>query len=95
MAHGDYNCCAVCDSKLAYSFDAATKEEICADCAVSLHEATGVRITTPDDLIAWLRVNGAAGVAVLQRIGFSECVYTNPVDQAYRAAMQAAPAGEG
>ena len=39
MAHGDYNCCAVCDSKLEYSNDAQTKEELCSWCAVNLAQS--------------------------------------------------------
>lgn len=82
MAHGDYDCCAVCDRKLNYNEDASTKEEICPKCAVNMTLATGQRITTPDALIGWI---GTATTEQLDEARIVECFYRNPVDDAVTA----------
>ena len=57
MAHGDYNCCAVCDSKLSYAgTDSSTKEEICAYCAVALAQV-GVIARNGMELVLWIMAN--------------------------------------
>ena len=79
MAHGDYNCCARCDSKMAYNgFDASTKEEVCSGCALDLFELTGHRITSGEALVDYIvSYCDADDVAAL---GISTCFYENPVD---------------
>jgi hypothetical protein len=89
MAHGDYDCCAVCDTKMAYSHDATTKKEVCSECAVSLYVATGERITSGDALVDWITRTGTAAVAILDHAGYSKCYYTNPVDDAVNALRDA------
>lgn len=81
MAHADYNCCAVCDSKLAYnSWDARTKEEVCASCAVALVKR-GVEATTGEALLAWIKATDPAAVLrVLAEVGYCGCFYDNDVD---------------
>ena len=87
MAHADYACCAVCDSKLYYDGgEADAKGEVCADCAVSVSEAAGRRIASPEALAEWIEEAGATAVEALDRMGFQQCYYSNPVDAAYRAA---------
>lgn len=90
MAHGDYDCCAVCDRKMAYSHDADTKEAVCTDCGIELFAATGERITTGEALVEWIERTGAPAVAVLDAIGFSACFYSNPVDAAVKKLREAA-----
>lgn len=86
MAHADYNCCAVCDSKLAYSSDSATKEEVCAACAVDVSIAAGVRITDSRSLIAWMAsVPPSEWRPILVAVGFKLCPYENAVDDVWRA----------
>ena len=82
MAHGDYNCCARCDSKQSYSgFAATTKEEVCADCALDLFELTGERITNGEHLAAWIMRDDVSNGQVV-RLGISRCYYENAVDDA-------------
>ena len=84
MAHGDYNCCARCDSKQSYNgFDATTKEEVCADCALDLLELTGERITSGDHLAAWIMRDDVSNAQVA-RLGISLCYYENAVDDALK-----------
>ena len=57
MAHGDYNCCAICDDKLYYGgLNAETKEEICSSCHAALAKR-GAIIENVDDLIKWIQNN--------------------------------------
>ncbi|HEY9462834.1 MAG TPA: hypothetical protein VIR54_07075 [Vicinamibacterales bacterium] len=85
MAHGDYNCCALCDCKMDYANDATTKEEVCVDCMKALHSA-GVMVYTGAELEAWIKANPAVARDLLPALGFYECFYANPVDEAFRAA---------
>jgi hypothetical protein len=88
MAHADYNCCAVCDSKLEYSNDARTKEEICSWCAVNLAQ-DGVFVHDVDELKKWMREeNPLTIVTILIKNHFSTCYYKNEVDDLFKAAQQ-------
>lgn len=90
MAHADYNCCALCDCKMAYveSDNATTKEEICTDCLRTLH-AGGVMVSTGGELEDWIKSNPEK-VEILPGMGYTPCLYDNPVDDAFQAAMPAA-----
>jgi len=81
MAHADYNCCAVCDSKLSYAgFDATTKKEICSRCVANLAEK-GVIVHDVDELIEWVKNEDAEKVAkILKDVKFKFCFYPNEVD---------------
>lgn len=81
MAHGDYDCCAVCDSKIDYSDDAETKENLCQDCVRSMHALTGDLIQTQAELLAWLKEATPEQVIAA---GIVPCFYGNPVDTAVR-----------
>lgn len=80
MAHADYNCCAICDSKLEYSEEATTKERICEGCLKDLRNI-GLNILGVDELIEWINsvdldiVNNA-----LSKLCFRFCYYKNPLD---------------
>lgn len=92
MAHGDYDCCAICDSKLSYSSDAATKEVICGPCVADL-ATHGVIAGTPDALIAWVKSADPAWVrATMTAVGYSPCYYGNAVDDALAPIMGEASA---
>ena len=53
MAHGDYDCCAVCDCKLSYnSTNPYTKEEICVDCLKALRD-NGVNVLDPTEKVTF------------------------------------------
>lgn len=77
MAHADYECCARCDSKMAYNSDAEAKAYVCPDCALDLLELTGQRITDGETLAAFVLASTPEAVASL---GISPCYYGNPVD---------------
>ena len=96
MAHGDYNCCAVCDSKLEYSNDAQTKEELCSWCAVNLAQ-DGVFVHNVDELKKWMEeTNPLVVVTVLTKNHFSTCYYKNEVDDLFNAAQQSVhPTNDG
>lgn len=86
MAHGDYNCCAVCDCKRAYSDDAATKAEICMDCLRALH-AYGVMVYESEELLAWMRDDALTPERrkqILDSCGLAHCHYPNDIDDAYK-----------
>jgi len=86
MAHGDYNCCALCDRKLDYRpYDAATKEELCVDCMKALHGAQ-VMVYTGAELEAWIKANPVSAHDLLPSLGYSKCFYRNPIDLAFAAA---------
>ena len=92
MAHGDYNCCAVCDKKMAFSYYAVTKEEICSGCAVNLAKL-GIFVRNREELLTWMRGNPAGIVlAVLHSVGFSKCYYQNEVDEVFEALEKVANA---
>lgn len=83
MAHGDYNCCAICDRKLDYNaWNARTKEEICTDCLVKLRDI-GLSIITVQELIHWIETEEVEKLRdALKRLQFKPCLYNNPVDEA-------------
>ena len=85
MAHGDYDCCACCDIKLAYSgYASATKEEICVDCLKKLH-SHGAMVYTGKELIEWIKANPTTAKGILDKCGYEECWYGNDVDEAVEA----------
>ena len=83
MAHGDYNCCAICDSKLDYNAsDARTKEEICTYCLHKLRD-NGLNVLDVAEFIEWIETTELKVLTdTLKKIGFSFCCYSNPVDDA-------------
>lgn len=83
MAHGDYDCCAVCDCKMRFSYDAQTKATICCCCTANLAER-GVICHGVSELLAWMESGESAEVKqILDSVGFSKCFYPNAVDDAY------------
>lgn len=82
MAHADYDCCAVCDSKQSYSPDAETKGEICGPCVADLARL-GHIFGTVDELLEWVKTVDPQRLAVvLATVGYSKCFYLNEVDKA-------------
>ena len=82
MAHADYDCCAVCDSKMSYSGgdSAGTKEDLCFDCARRLKDL-GVDINDANDLLGWIEDTPISEIApVLVDAGFRRCYYENFID---------------
>jgi hypothetical protein len=83
MAHGDYECCAVCDAKMYYDTEARSKETICSGCVASLAKR-GVIVGNVRELIDWMkREQPARVVSVLKAVGLQECYYDNEVDRLF------------
>lgn len=88
MAHGDYHCCALCDSKMDYSNDARTKEDLCSYCNRKLVES-GVIVFDGNELTQWMSKEwhegrGKEAKSKLSDLGFSECFYDNEVDRTFK-----------
>ena len=80
MTHADYDCCAICDSKLRYSNDASTKGELCSSCLKGLR-SHGLNIIDVSELIEWIKSNDKGTVSkILQAVGFKFCCYLNDID---------------
>jgi len=82
MAHGDYNCCAVCDNKLDYNaYDARTKEEICPSCLKELRDL-GLNILDVTELINWLKTADEKDIQrFTKKTSYSKCFYGNEIDE--------------
>lgn len=82
MAHGDYNCCAICDCKMDYSgFDARTKEEICEDC-LDRCEKLNLNIKNVDDLRKYIKNARYEELKEnLLKLNYSFCWYGNDLDK--------------
>lgn len=80
MAHADYNCCAVCDSKMEYSNDPDTKGRICEYCLKRLR-SLGLSILTVEELIHWVESTQVDIVREnLLQLNFQFCHYPNLLD---------------
>lgn len=86
MAHADYDCCAICDSKQSYNAGGdVAKGEICGECVANLARL-GVITGTPEELLAWIKGADPAKVKeVLHGVGFHTCYYGNLIDDAVNA----------
>jgi len=95
MAHADYECCAVCDSKGYYSNDAGSKEIICSECVASLARR-GVIVGSVEELKVWMtQEEPAKVVSLLQEVGFSVCRYGNDVDDLFESRLTSRAVDEG
>ena len=83
MAHGDYDCCAVCDRKMAYGGE-RTKEDLCSECAIALAKR-GVFCGSVAELLVWIKGSDFSRPMLLEA-GYSPCYYTNAVDAAVEEA---------
>lgn len=94
MAHGSYNCCAICDCKQAFNeSDAKTKEEICGPCVADMARL-GHIFGTVDELLEWVKTVDPTRLAVvLATVGYGKCFYDNPVDQAIEERMKTLTGG--
>jgi hypothetical protein len=83
MAHADYECCAVCDSKVYYSTDAETKGVLCSECVANMARH-GVIVGSVNELIEWMNSEAPGTVfSILQSVGFQKCYYCNAVDSLF------------
>lgn len=81
MAHADYDCCAVCDAKMAYnSCDARTKEDVCVGC-IERSIAAGQPITRAIQIKdALAALDDTAALAWLHSMRYAPCYYQNDID---------------
>lgn len=85
MAHGNYECCAVCDNGICFNENAEAKESICADCAAEFGIQHGLRITSQFALLDWMSTEVPEKVLkILEKLNFSICSYSNPVDALFK-----------
>jgi len=92
MAHADYDCCAVCDSKMGFNSDAMPKERICSNCVANLAE-NGVIVHGVDELIVWIENEEREKLfSILAKVGYSPCIYGSDTDDAVEA-RQREPGG--
>ena len=81
MAHADYNCCAICDSKMDYSWEATTKEEICEECLKNIKEL-GLKIENIDDLKEFIKETDYKTLKeTLIKLDYGFCCYKNEIDE--------------
>lgn len=81
MAHGDYNCCAICDDKMDYvGWGAETKEEICECCLKNIEELN-LNIKNIDDLKEYIKSEDYKKLEQnFIKLGFHFCYYENEID---------------
>ena len=80
MAHADYECCAVCDSKMAYASNASPKTEICSCCVAEL-AVREVIVHNVAELERWIINTGGEKVKeVLEGVNFRFCIYGSWID---------------
>lgn len=83
MAHGNYACCAICDSKVHFGEYDDAKTAVCTSCALNVIQAGGPRLDRPEDVLKWLDAEPVVSRLALRALGFSKCFYENPVDDAF------------
>lgn len=75
MAHGDYDCCLICDCKMSYSHDAKTKEEVCMGCLKVMRER-GEILLSQKEVIEFLEAkDDESALEWLNEVGYSPCFY--------------------
>lgn len=80
MAHGDYDCCLICDCKMNYSHDARTKESVCTSCLHRMRHM-GTIILTQDELIDFIKQKSdEESIKWLNEVGYRVCFYGNTAD---------------
>jgi hypothetical protein len=80
MAHADYACCAICDSKIYYGGSGNAKDEICPDCRANLIRLK-LNINNVDEFITWIKFTAPDVVLNnLKKLGYTACCYSNEVD---------------
>lgn len=82
MAHGNYNCCALCDCKMDYTgWEATTKEEICENCLKNIKELD-LNIANIEELKDFIEYGDYEKIKeLLLKCDFSFCFYGNEIDK--------------
>ena len=94
MAHADYNCCAICDSKMDYAgFESTTKKEICEECLKNIKELD-LKIENVDDLKEFIKETDYKTLKeTLIKLQYRFCYYNNDIDKI--VASRFGPSGMG
>lgn len=81
MAHADYNCCAICDSKMDYAgWESETKEDICTDCLENIKKLN-LKIENIEDLKKYIKDTDYQTLRkTLLKLDYSFCYYGNDID---------------
>lgn len=89
MAHGNYDCCAICDCKMEYAdYDARTKEDICDICFKKIKELN-LPIETVDDLKKYIKETDCRELEEnLIKLKYKFCCYGNEIDELVLLAFQ-------
>lgn len=92
MAHADYECCAVCDSKMSFGSDFDAKTGLCVRCGVELTKH-GVIVKSASELLDWMKSAPPAKIlSALSLCGFQKCCYSNEIDGYFEKAEREAVA---
>ena len=81
MAHADYNCCAICDSKMDYAgWESETKEDICTDCLENIKKLN-LQIENVEDLKKYIKDTDYKTLReTLLKLDYRFCYYWNDID---------------
>ena len=81
MAHADYNCCAICDSKMDYAgWESETKEDICTYCLENIKKLN-LKIENVEDLKKYIKDTDYKTLReTLIKLDYSFCYYSNDID---------------
>ena len=83
MAHADYDCCAICDSKMDYNaFESTTKEKICEECLAML-SGMGFYIETVEEFrkLIFEELKYKESKQLLMDLQYKFCFYNNDLDK--------------
>lgn len=83
MAHGDYECCIICDSKLIYNPNSRPKQMLCAYCAADLTRLLRRQIKSVWQVYQWLdeETDPKRIRQILFKAGYKPCCFPNEFDE--------------
>jgi hypothetical protein len=84
MAHGNYDCCAICDTEVRYNTNAPAKGVLCRECCDALR-ASDVLVCGAVGLKAWMLQIPEQAQPLLSALKFRECCYPNSVDDTWKS----------
>lgn len=96
LSHKNYNCCAICDDKIAYKgSDSVHKQRICPYCIIELTRRGLACYYDMASFTEWMeKENPQTIVRILTELNFRKCIYENPIDKLYDKIVEEAKANE-